>query len=92
MGPGPVVNLWQAIIRVLNSEMVIRFCGLHSKMRRRMKSSSEESGKMVLNIRGSFRYARNVLSEGEARFQGFRPHVRFTRITPSDQTSLGADA
>lgn len=57
-----------------------------------MLSSSEDNGRMVLSMRGSFKYARNVLSDGEARFQGFRPHVRFTRITPRDQISLGADS
>jgi hypothetical protein len=41
---------------------------------------------------GSFMNARKVLSSKEARFQGLRPHVKFTRITPRLQISLGAEA
>jgi len=91
-GPGPVVNLWQCWILVRRSRMVTRFKGSSSKIERRISSSSADNGKMVLKNLGFLRYARNVLSEGAALFHGFRPHVRFTRITPRDHTSLGAEA
>jgi len=57
-----------------------------------MESSSADKGKMVLRKDGSFKKARKVESSGEAFFQGLRPQVRFTRMTPKLQISFGADA
>jgi hypothetical protein len=54
--------------------------------------NSAETGKIELKNLGSFRNARNVESSGEAFFQGLRPQVKFTRMTPRLQTSLGAAA
>lgn len=61
-------------------------------MRLRMESSSADNGRIDLRNLGSFIYARKVVSSKDARFHGFRPQVRFTRITPNDHTSLGAEA
>jgi hypothetical protein len=72
--------------------MVARLAGLNSKMRLRIASSSKEMGRMLLRNLGSFMNARKVLSSKEARFQGLRPHVRLTRMTPRLQTSFGAEA
>jgi hypothetical protein len=41
---------------------------------------------------GSFMNARKVLSSKDARFQGLRPQVRLTKMTPRLHTSLGAEA
>ena len=71
---------------------VIRLRGLGSNMRRRMASSSTDRGRIVRKKFRFRRYAEYVSSRGSARFHGLRPHVRLTRITPRDQTSLGADA
>lgn len=49
-------------------------------------------GKMVLRKLRSRVKALKVLSSRHARFHGLRPQVRFTKITPSDQTSFGAEA
>ena len=43
-----VVNLGHSMIKVLSSGMLIRFCGSHSKMRDKMKSSSADSGSIDL--------------------------------------------
>jgi beta-phosphoglucomutase-like phosphatase (HAD superfamily) len=76
----------------LISGIVALLAGLKSKMRLRMASSSREMGRMVLRNLGSFIKARKVLSSEEARFQGLRPQVRLTKITPRLQMSLGAEA
>lgn len=76
----------------LISGMVALLAGLKSKMRLRMASSSKEMGRMVLKNLGSFMKARKVLSSEEARFQGLRPQVRLTRMTPRLQMSLSAEA
>ncbi|KAL8896427.1 MAG: hypothetical protein Q9207_007711 [Kuettlingeria erythrocarpa] len=87
-----VVNLGHRMIRSRSSGILILFLGSHSKMRRRMESSSGDKGKMELRNLGFFKYARKVESSMDARFHGFRPQVRFTRIMPKLQTSLGPDA
>lgn len=87
-----VVNLVHPRIKFLSSGIWILFRGSHSKIRLRMKSSSADNGKIDLRKLGLLRYALNVESSIEALFQGFLPHVRFTRIIPRDQTSLGPDA
>ena len=87
-----MVNLGHLKINSLNPEMVILLAGLYSKIRLRMESSSADKGRMDLRNFGSFMYARKVVSSKDARFHGLRPQVRFTRITPSDHTSFGADA
>jgi hypothetical protein len=74
------------------SGMVARFAGLNSNILRRITSSSSEIGRMDLRNLGSFMNARKVLSSKEARFQGLRPQVRLTSMTPKLHTSLGADA
>lgn len=61
-------------------------------MRRKIRFRSNEMGKMVLKNLGSFRNARKVESSDEAFFQGLRPQVKFTRMTPRLHTSLGAAA
>lgn len=86
-----VVNLGHRIIKSRSSGRVILFVGSRSKILLRMASSSDDSGKMDLRKFGSFRYARNVESSGDALFHGLRPQVRLTRITPRLQTSLGAE-
>lgn len=87
-----MVNLGQAMMRSRSSWREILFCGSHSKMRRKIMLSSGARGKIELRKLGSFKKARKVESSEEAFFQGLRPQVRFTRITPRLQTSLGADA
>ena len=87
-----VVNLSQERIRSLSSGMVIRFDGSGSNIRLRMEFSSTERGRIDLRKLLSRRKARKVESSGQARFHGLRPQVRLTRMTPNDQTSLGADA
>jgi predicted component of type VI protein secretion system len=72
--------------------MVALSAGLNAKMRLRIASSSREMGRMVRRNLGSFMNARKVLSSEEARFQGLRPQVRLTRMTPRLQTSFGAEA
>lgn len=86
------VNLGQARIRFLSSGILTLFQGSTSKMRRRIESSSGDKGRMDLKNLGLFRYALNVESSMEARFQGFRPQVRFTSMIPRLQMSLGPDA
>ena len=88
---GCTVNRGQLRIRFRSSWMVILFSGSHSKIRLRIESSSGERGRMDVRKLGSLRYARKVASSVEARFQGLRPQVRLTRITPRDQTSFGAE-
>lgn len=61
-------------------------------MRLRMESSSGVKGKIELRNLGFFKYARKVESSMDARFHGFRPQVRFTRIMPRLQTSFGLEA
>lgn len=61
-------------------------------MRRKIIFNSAEMGKIELKNMGSFKNARNVESSGEAFFQGLRPQVKLTRMTPRLQTSLGAEA
>lgn len=93
LSKGPlVVNLGQVKILYLSSGMVILLAGLVSKILRRIKSSSGDRGRIVLKKPGSLRKARKVLSLCDARFHGFRPQVKLTRMTPKDQMSLGADA
>jgi hypothetical protein len=48
-------------------------------------------GKMVCKKERSRTNALNVESSTVARFQGLRPQVRFTKMTPRDQISFGAD-
>jgi hypothetical protein len=86
------VKAEQLRIICLISGMVALWAGLKSKMRLRIASSSREIGRIVLRNLGSFMKARKVLSSEEARFQGLRPQVRFTRMTPRLQMSLGPEA
>ena len=83
------VNRGQCIIRDLSSGILILLLGSHSNMRLRIASSSGESGRIDLRNLGFFRYARKVESSMEARFQGLRPQVRLTKITPRLHTSFG---
>lgn len=87
-----VVNAEHCMIMRRNSGMVMRVVGSQSKTRRRIMSSSWLRGRMVLRNSGSLMKALKVASSREAFFQGFLPQVRLTRMTPSDQMSLGADA
>lgn len=87
-----VVSRGQAMIRSFSSWRQIRLRGSHSNTRRKMPFSSGEMGRMVLRKFESLRNARKVESSGEAFFHGFRPQVRFTKITPRLHTSLGAVA
>lgn len=84
------VKRGQVRMASINSGMVILMSGLGVKILTKMSFSSSDTGRMVLRNSGSLRYARYVESSGEACFHGLRPQVRFTKITPSDQTSLGA--
>lgn len=77
-------------IASINSGMVILRAGSRVKILTRMSFSSSDTGRMVFRNSGLRRYARYVESSKEACFHGLRPQVRFTKITPSDQTSLGA--
>lgn len=54
--------------------------------------SSSETGRMVCKKLRSFLKALNVASSVDVRFQGLRPQVRLTSMTPRDQMSLGAEA
>lgn len=92
IGPGPVVKRGHARMAIFSSGSVIRLAASGSNTRCRIAFSPCDSGNIVLKNCRSFRYARYVLSVGAARFHGFRPQVRFTRITPRDQTSFGRDA
>lgn len=65
--------------------------GSNSKMRVRMQLSSSEMGRIELKKVGSLMKALKVESSEQALFHGFRPQVKFTRMTPSDHTSFGAD-
>ena len=85
-----MVNLGQLMIRSRSSCRLILWCGSQSKMRLKIMFNSGEMGKIELRNFGSFKKARNVESSGEAFFQGFRPQVRLTRMTPRLHTSLGA--
>lgn len=69
---------------------VILLAGSGLKIMPKMSFSSSDTDRMVFKNPGSRMYARYVESSGEACFHGFLPHVRFTRMTPRDQTSLGA--
>jgi hypothetical protein len=86
------VNVEQRRIISRSSGMVALLAGLNSKALRRITSSSMEIGRMDLKKFGSFIKARKVLSSNDARFQGLRPQVRLTRMTPRLQMSLGAEA
>ncbi len=87
-----VVNLghWRIISRSSSNDILL--CGSHSKMRLRIMFSSGEMGKIELKNLESLRNARKVESSGDAFFQGLRPQVRLTRMTPRLHTSLGAAA
>jgi hypothetical protein len=74
------------------SGIVALFAGLNSKILRSRASNSMEIGRMERRNLGSFMKARKVLSSNEARFQGLRPQVRLTKMTPRLQMSLGAEA
>ena len=87
-----VVNLEHPRIRVLSSGMDILLRGSVSKMRLRIKSNSEDNGSIEERNLGLFRYALKVESSIQARFHGFLPQVRLTRIIPRLQTSLGPEA
>lgn len=87
-----MVNLGQLMINSRSSWRLILLCGSHSKIRRKIMLSSTEMGKIELKNLGSWMNALNVESSGEAFFHGLRPQVKFTRITPRLQTSLGAAA
>ena len=87
-----IVNRGQLRINARSSGRVILLCGSHSKIRLKIMFSSGEMGKIELRNLGSFKKARNVESSGEAFFQGLRPQVRLTKMTPRLQTSLGAAA
>lgn len=89
---GKVVNLSQDRMSSLNSGRVIRLDGSGSRMRLRMLFNSEERGRIDLRKLLSRMKARKVESSQQARFHGFRPQVKLTRMTPRDQTSFGADA
>ena len=92
MRPGPVVNLGQATMQALSSGRDILLVGSGSNTRWRMEFSPGDSGRIVLRNFRSFRYARYVLSDCDARFHGFRPQVRLTNMTPRDHTSFDAEA
>lgn len=85
-----VVKRGQSTIKLRSSVIVIRLEGSRSKMRLKITTASVESGKIDWRKNGCFRYARNVESSKEARFQGLRPQVRLTRMTPRAHTSLAA--
>ena len=70
----------------------MRRLGSMSKMRWRIQFSPWEMGRMDWRKLESRRKARKVASSAEARFHGLRPQIRLTRMTPRDQTSLGADS
>lgn len=89
---GKVVNLSQDRMSSLRSGRVTRLDGSGSKIRPRMLFNSEVRGRIDLRKVLSRIKALKVESSQQARFQGFRPQVRLTRMTPSDQTSFGADA
>ena len=89
---GRRVNRGHRTIRPLNSSIPILLSGTHSKILRRIISSSGERGKMELRNRGFFKYALKVASSIDARFHGLRPQVKFTRITPSAHMSFGPEA
>jgi hypothetical protein len=86
------VNRGQRYIRSRKVAREILLVGSNSKTRLRMPFSSSEMGRMLFRKLRSLTYARKVESSREARFHGLRPQVRFTKMTPSDQTSLGAEA
>ena len=87
-----MVSCGQAMIASRSPRIVIRFSGSTSKTRCKIVSNAGDRGKMDLRKSRSWRNARNVESWVEARFQGFRPQVKFTRMTPRLQTSFGAEA
>lgn len=86
------VNLGHLRMRFLRSRILILLRGSHSKMRLRIESSSGDNGRIELRNFGFLRYALKVESSIDARFHGFRPQVRFTRMIPRLHTSLGPDA
>jgi hypothetical protein len=86
-GPEKLEQSW---MRRLSSETVILSSGSRVKIMPRIWFNSSDKGKMVLRKLGLLTKALYVESSIEACFQGLRPHVRLTRITPRDQMSLGA--
>lgn len=87
-----MVNLSQLFMRSLNSGMEILLAGSSSKIRLKILFSSVDRGRMDFRNLRSLMYALKVESSKHARFHGLRPHVKFTRMTPSDQMSFGAEA
>lgn len=88
---GRVVNLGHRRIRFLSSGILILLRGSQSNMRLKIESSSGDNGRMELKNLEFLRYALKVESSMDARFQGFLPHVRFTKIIPRLHTSLGPE-
>jgi hypothetical protein len=86
------VNLGQSAIICRSTGKVIRVDGSGSKIMDMMWFNSSVIGRIDFKKERSFRYAEYVESSEQARFHGFRPHVRLTRMTPKDQTSFGAEA
>lgn len=84
------VNCRHARISWTSCGSVILLAGLGVKIFLRMLFKSSVMGSIDFKNDGSRKYARYVESEQQASFHGFRPQVRFTRITPRLQMSLGA--
>ena len=85
-----VVKVEQAQMACLSWPTEIRSSGLRSKIIPRMSFSSSDKGNIVFKKLRFLVNARYVESSTEACFQGLRPQVRLTKITPRDQMSLGA--
>lgn len=84
------VNRGQVRMASINSGMVILMAGSRVKILPKMSFSSSDTGRISFKNSGLRANARYVESSKEACFHGLRPQVRFTRITPRLQTSLGA--
>lgn len=89
-GAVTAVKFWQNKISLLSSPKVILLSGLTSKILSKIWLNESDKGRMLLRNLRSFIYARYVESSQLAFFHGLRPQVRFTKMTPRDQTSLGA--
>lgn len=89
-GTAGTVNLGQAIMLLRSSDRVILSSGLRVNILPKMSFSSFDKGRIVFKKSWLLVKARYVESSKEACFHGLRPQVRFTRMTPRLQTSLGA--
>ena len=90
VGIAGTVNLGQAMMLLRSSGRVILSSGLRANILPKMSFSSFDKGRIVFRKSGLLVKARYVESSKEACFHGLRPQVRFTKITPRLQTSLGA--